>query len=134
MKAFIKKSAIVLAACFGVLFLYANLRPASLTESLDPVHLKIFSLSAAPDAVRSESITTALRRTPGVTACSVNAAARTVSVTFHPAEGREEIITELIAAAGDLEVAEKTFPPTPVCPVPLLSALKNQLLNALKIF
>lgn len=134
MKAFIKKSAIVLATCFGVLFLYANLRPASLTESLAPVHLKIFSLSAAPDAAQSETITTSLRRASGVTACSVNAAARTVSVTFHPQEGVEEKIAGLIASAGDLEVSEKTFPPTPVCPVPPLSALKNQLFNALKIF
>ncbi|MCC6725855.1 MAG: hypothetical protein IT258_15200 [Saprospiraceae bacterium] len=121
----------VLCASFVVLLLYANLRPLSLTEQNRPVHLKIFSFDEPVKAGQAVAIKSALQL-PGITASCVNAAQQTVSVTFHPDQISEPEIVRAIALLGQLSVTEKYFPPTPVCPLPPLQAMKNKLLKSLR--
>ncbi len=121
----------VLCASFVALLLYANLRPLSLTEQNRPVHLKIFSIDEPVGEVQAASIKSALQL-PGITASCINAAQQTVSVTYRPDQIGEPEIRQAIALQGKLSVTEKYFPPTPVCPVPPLQAMKNKLLKSLR--
>ncbi|MBK8567115.1 MAG: hypothetical protein IPN76_28265 [Saprospiraceae bacterium] len=131
MQKVLKKTTGVLCVSFAALLLYANLRPLSLTEQNRPVHLKIFSIDEPVAFEQAATIKSALK-IPGITASCVNAAQQTVSVTFHPGQIGEPEIVQAIALQGKLSVKEKYFPPTPVCPVPPLQAMKNKLLKSLR--
>lgn len=131
MQKILRRTTGVLCASFVVLLLYANLRQLSLTERNKPVHLKIFSIAEPVAAGQAAAIKAGLHL-PGITASFVNADQQTVSVTYHPDQIGEPEIKQAIALHGQLSVSEKYFPPTPVCPVPPLQAMKNKLLKSLR--
>ena len=133
MKSILKRTGLVSVLGFALVFAYANLRTRSLTELNKKVHLKIFSIGQPADEAQAASIRQAAKL-PGVTAVSVNGPHETVSVTFQPDAVSPAQIMDAISLGGQYEVAEKYFPPTPVCPVPPIQALKSQVLETLRIF
>lgn len=131
---FLKITGVAVALSFAALFLYANLRRPSLTEQMPPVHLKIFGLNRAPQAYEQQAVLAALKHQPGVTAVSFSREGETFSVTYRPDKITAEKLQTIASLNETFEVSEKTFPPSPSCPVPPFDAVKRKVLRALRIF
>ncbi len=133
-KRFFKIAGTVAGLPLLALFLYANLRQPSLTEQMPPVHLKIFGLDRTPQAHEQQAVLMALKQQPGVTAVGFGQDGKTFSVTYRP----DKITAEQLQAVASLNdafgLSEKTFPPSPACPVPPLDEVKRKVLRALRIF
>ncbi len=133
-KWFLKSTGTAAALSSLVLFLYANLRQPTLTEQMLPVHLKIFELDRTPQAHEQQAVLAVLKQQLGVTAVSFSQEGKTFSVTYCP----DKITAEKLRAAASLneafKVSEKTFPPSPACPVPPLDEVKHKVLGVLRIF
>lgn len=134
MKKILKGFSALALIAFASLFTYANLRQPSLTEQVEPVHLKIFSLGRVASVPELQAVREAVEQVPGVTAASFGKDAETFSVTYLPDQCDAQRLLAAARLNGNFEATEKTFPPRPACPVPPLYGLKRDVLNALRIF
>lgn len=117
-----KVTGVLTLTFFVSMLVWANWEEPPLSEKLDlkPIHLAVFDLDKQVDSADSSLISQKLTATKGVTACTVNAQFKTVSVTFYDDEVSEETIKsvvqqkELLASKVNFATMEG-----PKCPVPM---------------
>lgn len=106
---------------FVSMFVWANWEEPPLSQKLDlkPIHLAVFDLDKQVDAADSTLISQKLTDTDGVTACTVNPAFKTVSVTYYDDRVSENALKAVVQQKN--YIASKVNFATmegPKCPVP----------------
>ncbi|WP_064196125.1 MULTISPECIES: hypothetical protein [Emticicia] len=107
---------------FVSMLVWANWEEPPLSEKLDlkPIHLAVFSLDKQANMADSTLISQKLSSTQGVTACTVNPAFKTVSITNYEDEVSEETLKSLVQQK-DYVASKINFAAMegPKCPVPM---------------
>jgi len=131
MKKLLRYSLIALGLAFAGFFAYANLRPLSVTERLEPVALATWHVNGTPAA--GNDLSAVVKVMPEVTACAVNKNTGLLSVTYKyrhmPADELESAIEHRTGLA--LETVEAA--PSGGCPVHRIAGWYHGALQSLRI-
>jgi hypothetical protein len=123
MKTVLKKTGYTLLGLIVAFVVYANLEPAPLSNQVKPVSIAMLSVKGLTDNIKAKDLQSQVDKLAGVTASTASAESQMISVTFHPDETTEEILSSFVGKATNLSVTRKVFelvgPPAPQCPVPM---------------
>jgi hypothetical protein len=123
MKTAAKKTVYTLLGLFVAFVVYANLEPAPLSNQVKPVSIAMLSVKGLTDQSRAKELQSKVDKLSGVTASTANVESQMISITFHPDETSDKILSSFVSEATHLSVSPKVFElvgsPAPQCPVPM---------------
>ncbi len=110
------------AGCFVAFVVYANWEKPSLAESLQlkPIELRVFNLVGAITPYDSLRLSEAMLVQKGITAVCINAAQKTLSVTFYPDQTTEkQLMLRLASVKIQAQKVDFSAVQGPQCPIPM---------------
>jgi hypothetical protein len=121
LKKLLKISGYTVLSFFIAFAVYANWEEPSLADKLNlkPIELSVFTLNHEVSGEDSLQIAQNLANNKGITASTINAQGKTISITYHADETSENELKQAIYAEKfDAKKVDFTAFKGPQCPVP----------------